>query len=175
MNRLTWAALAGALAPQSLPAQATSPPPAPARAAAPGTAGDSATIAGLELAAEAAVVRGDTAVLARIYAPDFKFTHSSGQVQDRAMLLAQFGRPAPPGAPARARTVDSLQVEIHGDVALSTGRIHGVVGPTPRLPSGREYTIRYARVWARRHGRWQLLTHHSTAYALGPPVSTTPP
>ncbi|MDO8500750.1 MAG: hypothetical protein Q7S20_02805 [Gemmatimonadaceae bacterium] len=61
----------------------------------------------------------------------------------------------------------SLDVEVHEDVPLTTGRIH-----VRRLgPDGTtvEYTIRYARVYAFRNGRWQLLTHHSTQQTAGPP------
>jgi len=50
-------------------------------------------------------------------------------------------------------------------VALTTGRIH--VRQESTDPKWREYTIRYARVYIRRAGRWQLLTHHSTAESFG--------
>ncbi len=145
---------------------------APARLAAqsPGASADSAAIAALEQQVEAAVTAHDTVMLVRVYAPDFRFTHSSGLRQDRAAFLAQVARLHAAHAPPFPRALDSLQVEVHGDVALSTGRIHVTVPPDPHGPSGRDYSLRYARVWARRDGRWQLLTHHSTEYNDGPPV-----
>ena len=38
---------------------------------------DSALLAGLDAAIEMAIVRGDTAALDTLYAPDFRFTHST--------------------------------------------------------------------------------------------------
>lgn len=137
------------------------------------TTPDSAAIAALEYRVEAAVAQHDTAFLARIYAPDFRFTHSSGLVQDRAAILTLNTRALAAHAPPTRRELDSLQVEVHGDVALSTGRIHVSMPPGDRAPAGRDYSIRYARIWARRDGAWQLLTHHSTEYNDGPPVPTS--
>ena len=140
--------------------------PAGAGAQAAQSAADSAAaaeIAGLEHRVETAVARGgpaDIAFLDSVYATDFRFKHATGQTQDRVQWLALVrGRLAR----GTVRDVDSLDVELHGDVALSTGRIH--VQREPGAPGSRpaRYTIRYARVWARRGGRWRLLTHHSTA------------
>jgi ketosteroid isomerase-like protein len=92
-----------------------------------------------------------------LYAVDFRFKHASGQIQDRAQMLALVRR-----GRFAARDLDSLDVEVHGDVALSTGRIH--VRRTPGAPPGfpPRYTIRYVRVYVDRNGRWRLLTHHTT-------------
>jgi ketosteroid isomerase-like protein len=124
---------------------------------------DSATLVALERSVEQATMRGDAAYLDSIYAPSFRFKHSTGQLEERGPRLAAL----------RARTtavftrdLDSLDVEVHGDVALTTGRIH--VRQESADPKWREYTIRYARVYVRRAGRWQLLTHHSTAESFGP-------
>ena len=117
-------------------------------------------IAQLEHRVEAATARGsaaDSAFLDSVYARDFRFKHATGQLQDRAQVLAVVRR----GRYA-TRDLDSLDVEVHGDIALSTGRIH--VLRSPGAPAGLppRYTIRYARVYVRHDGRWRLLTHHST-------------
>jgi ketosteroid isomerase-like protein len=122
-----------------------------------------AQITALEHRIERAVTQTDTLFLDSVYAPDFRFKHGTGELQDRAAWLASVrasrGR-------FLARDLDSLDVEVHGDVALTTGRIH-----VRRLATDSttvEYTIRYARVYVRRRGRWQLLTHHSTQQTAGP-------
>ena len=124
---------------------------------------DSATareIMQLEHRVEAATARGsaaDSAFLDSVYAADFRFKHATGQLQNRPQVLAGVRR----GRYA-TRDLDSLDVEVHGDVALSTGRVHVLRSPgaPAGLPPG--YTIRYVRVYVHRDGRWRLLTHHST-------------
>jgi len=125
--------------------------------------GDSAVVSALERSIEQATMRGDVAYLDSVYAPSFRFKHSTGTLEERGQRLAALR--------ARrdtvfARDVDSLDVEVHGDIALSTGRIH--VRQQSSDPRWREYTIRYVRVYVRRAGRWQLLTHHSTGESFGP-------
>ena len=135
---------------------------------------DSATIAALEHRVEAAVARRDAAFLDSVYAPTFRFRHSTGWLEDRATRMANVRRaPGPSEPPVVSRTLDSLEVEVHGDVALTTGRIF-VRRDDPRAEGARRlgYTVRYARVYARRDGRWTLLTHHSTHESAGPPAGT---
>lgn len=139
-------------------------------AAAPSTSADSATVAQLEQQVEDALVRREAGFLDSVYAPSFRFKHSTGALETRDQRMASLRRPMRPDAPGRmiARLVDSLEVEVHGDIALSTGRIHILRdGGEPRWQN---YTIRYVRLWARNHsGRWQLVTHHSTGDSQGPP------
>lgn len=124
---------------------------------------DSAEIAALEHRVEEATMRGDVAFLDSVYAPSFRFKHSTGNLEQRADRLAALRASR---TKVFARDLDSLDVEVHDDIALSTGRIH--VRQDSRDPKWREYTIRYARVYVRRAGRWQLLTHHSTGESFGP-------
>lgn len=133
---------------------------------------DSAAIAALEQRIEDALVSRNAALLDSVYAPTFQFKHSTGDLETRASRMAALRRPMAPDAPGRmlARTVDSLEVEVHGNIALTTGRIHiRRAGGDPRWL---DYTIRYVRVYARNSGsggQWQLLTHHSTSDAQGAP------
>lgn len=142
-----------------------------ALAQAPAANSDSATIAALEQRIEDAVTRRDAAFLDEVYAPTFRFKHSTGSMETRAQRMASLRREVPPDAPGRfiARVVDSLDVEVHGNVALTTGRIH--VRRDGGEPRWRDYTVRYARIYQRSgpRGRWLLLTHHSTAETQGAP------
>ena len=109
------------------------------------------------------MLRGDVAFLDSVYAPSFRFKHSTGALEERAPRLAALRART---TQVYARDLDSLDVEVHGDVALTTGRIH--VRQESTDPQWREYTIRYARVYVRHEGRWRLLTHHSTGESFGP-------
>jgi ketosteroid isomerase-like protein len=131
---------------------------------------DSAAIARLEQRIEDAVVQRDVAFLDSAYAPTFRFKHATGTSETRAQRMASLRAPMAPNAPGRfiARTVDSIDVDVHGDVALTTGRIH--VRRDGGEPRWQNYTVRYARLYARsRGGQWQLVTHHSTSDAQGAP------
>ena len=130
----------------------------PARSAAT----DSAALVALEARTENAVVRRDVEFLRGICGRDFQFGHATGEREDRDAWLASVR-----GSRFTLRSVDSLDVEVNGDVALVTGRLH--VRAEDAEPQWREYTVRYARVYARRAGRWRLLTHRSPDLALGPP------
>jgi hypothetical protein len=113
---------------------------------------DSAVVARLDAAIETAVVDGDTVALDTLYASDFRFTHSTGEVDDRAAWL---GRAAATPRPFRGRTVDSVTVEMHGTVALTSGRLRVL----PSEAAG--YVVRYLRLYCKRAGRWQLSSHRS--------------
>jgi ketosteroid isomerase-like protein len=128
---------------------------------------DSTAIAALEQRIENAVVAREIAFLDSAYTSDFRFKHSTGDLDTRAQWIASVQR-----SRFASRQVDSLDVEVHGDIAFTTGRLH--VRRSPADPAWakdvrwREYTVRYARVYVRRAGRWHLLTHHSTGESFGP-------
>lgn len=172
MARTSW--IASALLAVSLvhsPVRAQAPKSDAARSV------DSASIATLEQRVERAVMAKDAAFLDSIYAPSFRFKHSTGNVETRAQRMADLRRPVAPNATGRTleRTVDSLEVEVHGDIALTTGRIH--IRAESANPHWRDYTIRYVRIYARTRdsgGRWQLVTHHSTSDAQGAPAPLAP-
>jgi len=127
-------------------------------------------IALLEQRIEDALVSRDAAFLDSVYAASFRFKHSTGTVETREQRLSNVRRPMPANAPGRfiARIVDSVEVEVHRDVALSTGRIH--VRRDGGDPRWQNYTIRYVRIYAKSPlGTWQLVTHHSTNDSQGPP------
>ena len=131
------------------------------------TSADSATVAALEQRVDNAVVAREVAFLDSVYTSDFRFKHSTGDLDTRAAWIASVQR-----SRFLSRQVDSLDVEVHEDVALTTGRLHVRRSPDDpgwaSDPRWREYTVRYARVYVRRAGRWRLLTHHSTGESFGP-------
>lgn len=121
------------------------------------------TIKHIEQNLAQAVLKGDTEVLDNIYADDFKFTHSTGLIQTKEEWMNFLKKGS---IKAFERTVDSIEVELHGDVALTTGRIHTKTNSTD--PRWQEYTIWYIRVYDKRDNRWQLISHRSIRDKTGP-------
>jgi hypothetical protein len=123
---------------------------------------DAAEVIAFERTMEAAVVRGDVAFLDRICAPDFSFTHGDGwttgkpplRVEDRAQWLASVGK-----APYLSRDLDSVQVEMHGDIAITYGRY--VARNKAAAPGRGEFSVWFERVYARRSGQWQYVSHRT--------------
>src|SRR5205823_5057061 len=104
--------------------------------------------------------RGDVAFLDSACAKDFTFTHGDGwttggaplRVENKEQWLASVGK-----APYVNRDLDSVQVEEHGDIVITYGRY------TARNKAGGRgpFTVWFERVYARRDGRWQYLSHRT--------------
>jgi len=118
---------------------------------------------------ETAVVKGDIAFLERVLAADFRFPH--GDAWTAGGRTANVDNKRSWLAAARegffvSREVSAQEVELHGDVALTTGRIR--VRSRSNDPRARDYSIRFLRVYAQREGRWQLLSHRTVRQTSGP-------
>jgi len=106
---------------------------------------------------ELATMHQEITTLDSVYSEDFIFTHGSGNVQTKSQWLASVSRGK---TRYLSRELDSIAVELHGDVAVVLGRtiIHST--STSR---DRNYGIRFVRVFALRENRWQLLSHRTIA------------
>ncbi len=133
-----------------------------ARARSGVTTDPAAELLAFEKDMEAAVVRGDVAFLDRACASDFSFTHGDGwttggaplRVENKAQWLASVGK-----APYLFRDLDSVKVELHGDVAITYGMYRA--RNKASSPDRGAFTVWFERVYARRHGRWQYLSHRT--------------
>lgn len=114
-------------------------------------------LAAINQAIDAAVVAKNIAVLETYYADDFFFTHTTGQ-EDSKTSWINFVRSKMP--PCVSRKHDSVKVEWHKNVALLRGTLSVWVGGS-KANTG--YALHYLRVYARQKGRWQLVSHYSTA------------
>ena len=111
---------------------------------------------------EAAVVRGDVGFVDAASAPTFTFTHGDGwttggpplRVDSRADWLATVAK-----APYESRVLDSVKTEVHGDVVITYGRYVGRFKNA--APGRRQFTVWYQRVYAKRDGKWQYLSHRT--------------
>jgi ketosteroid isomerase-like protein len=111
---------------------------------------------------EAAVVRGDVAFLDRVCASDFSFTHGDGwttggkplRVENKAQWLESVGK-----RPYLSRDLDSVQVELHGDIAITYGKY--VARNKTATPDRGQFTVWFERVYARRNGGWLYVSHRT--------------
>jgi hypothetical protein len=141
----------------------SSPLAAPRQAAGPTAAIDAAAeVVAFERAIEDAVVRGDVHFVDAATAPTFTFTHGDGwttggaplRVDSRADWLATVAK-----APYASRVLDSVKTEVHGDIVITYGRY---VARFKNAELGRrQFTVWFERVYAKRDGRWQYLSHRT--------------
>ncbi len=133
----------------------------PAQVPPSSAAGDAAEVLALERQIEAAVLRADVAFLDGVCAPDFTYTHGDGWITGgpvlgvdtrEAWLASLAGRYS-------QREVDSQQIELHGDVAITMGRVRARSGAGDASP--RSFSFWYVRVYAHRDGGWQYLSHRT--------------
>ena len=93
--------------------------------------------------------------LERLYADEFTSINASGQVQNKAAVIAArvSGRIS-----AQSYELDEVTIQIYGDVAVarSSARIEG------NTVSGR---FRHLRVFIKRDGRWQIIATQMTKIA----------
>jgi hypothetical protein len=108
-----------------------------------------------------AILMSDTEFLSRMLAPDFKFTHGDGNNQSKSEIIdaVKAGR-----LRSKTREVDEQAVEIHGDIALVSGRVH-VVRDNPD-PARRDFSFWYIRVYAKRANELQLISHRTERSTL---------
>ena len=120
-----------------------------------------ADVLALEKRIEEAVLRADVAFLDRVCADDFTYTHGDGWttgdpilgVDTKAAWLASLtGRYS-------LREVDSQQIEVHGDVAITMGRLRARSGGP--AADQRSFSFWYVRVYAQRDGEWRYLSHRT--------------
>ena len=79
----------------------------------------------LEFSLESAVVLADLETLERLHAEDFTFIHSTGRIDTKESWL---GRIRSGESSFRRRTLSDLDVEMHDDVAVTSGRIEVETG-----------------------------------------------
>lgn len=121
-----------------------------------------AEVLAVERAIEAAVVRGDVPFVDAATAPTFTFTHGDGwttggaplRVDTRADWMATVAK-----APYASRVLDSVKTEVHGDIVITYGRYVGRFKEAAR--GRRTFTVWYERVYAKRNGKWQFLSHRT--------------
>ena len=115
----------------------------------------------LEKRIEEAVLRSDVAFLDEVCADDFTYTHGDGWTTGGAVLGVDRKQEWLDSLSGRysLREVDSQQVEVHGDVAITMGRLRARSGGPEA--DRRSFSFWYVRVYALRDGQWRYLSHRT--------------
>jgi hypothetical protein len=130
--------------------------------ASPEVSGAAAEVLAFERAMEAAIVRGDVAYVDRVSASDLTFTHGDGWitggkpllVDDRKAFLKRVENKQ-----YNVRDLDSVKVEMHGNIAITYGRYvaQNRIGKTD--PSW--FSVWFERVYEKRDGHWLFVSHRT--------------
>ncbi len=130
-------------------------------------ANDSEQVLELQRKIESAVVSGDVAFAQTVLSSDFHFRHGDGWTRgektggiedDREAFLKRIS-----DKEYLVHDLDQPKVEMHGDLAITWGRYVSLFMPKNRdtsTPPGLT-SIWFERVWAKRNGRWQWLSHRT--------------
>ena len=116
-------------------------------------ADDSAEIKELEQRIEDAIVKVDLKFLKSVYSDDFRFTHGDGEAQNKTEWLELVAK-----REAKSRTISTSEVELHGNIAITLGRLDVVWKGDSKDD---KYTLKYVRVYEKRKGKWILLSHRT--------------
>jgi ketosteroid isomerase-like protein len=115
-----------------------------------------AEVEALERRLVAAIGTRDLETYDRLVADDYVATRPDGSELTKAQVMASY-RSGERGYVGLE--IEAVSARLHGDTGIVTARTRG-----RRIEDGREMENRvlYARVWARRDGRWQAVAQFST-------------
>ena len=110
---------------------------------------------------EAAVLQADIPFLDSVCSDDFTYTHGDGWTTGGSILSVDTKSQWLGSLTGRysAREVDSQHAEIHGDVAITMGRVRARSGGNENTQ--RAFSFWYIRVYEQRQGRWRYLSHRT--------------
>ena len=114
-----------------------------------------------------AQVHGDRAELERLLADDYTLISSSGQIQNKAQLISDFTAPG--------YKLEPFVVTDAIEKVWSNGAVMGGVATLRGTSAGKQFeaTLRFADIWAKRNGKWQVVYTHVSRPA--PSVKTNSP
>lgn len=101
-----------------------------------------------------AQIHGNSAELQRLVANDYTLVNSTGRVQTKAELIADY---TAPGYKIEPFEILEPVEKVWGDGAVMGGLVHlrGVEGGKPFA-----VTLRFADIWAKRNDQWQVIYTH---------------
>jgi ketosteroid isomerase-like protein len=123
----------------------------------------------LEHQVDNAILGGDTTFLQTVFADDYRFLHADGSVTNKAESLQQIAK-----RPYILSHLDAVNIELHGDVALTDGLVD-VNARGEHGTRSHSYLVRYVRVYQRRNGRWLMLMQHSVGETTSMPFDVPSP
>ncbi|HEV7356360.1 MAG TPA: nuclear transport factor 2 family protein [Steroidobacteraceae bacterium] len=103
---------------------------------------------------DAAQIKGDGAELKRLLADDYTLVNSRGSVENKAQLIADYTAPG--------YKLDPFVVMEPIEKVWTDGAVMGGLATLSGTDDGKhfEVTLRFADIWAKRHGAWQVIYTH---------------
>jgi ketosteroid isomerase-like protein len=106
-----------------------------------------------------AFARDDKATFERLVTDDFTMTHSSGEVANKAELMAVM-RPSTPERPLPALSIEDVKVRVYGDAAVMTGRLVETARDGRRV-----WVLRFTNTYIKQKGRWRMSAGQLTTFS----------
>lgn len=115
-----------------------------------------------------AQIRGDRAELQRLLAEDYMLLNSSGQIENKAQLIADYTAPG--------YKLEPFEVREPLETVWSDGAVLGGIATLRGVDAGKPFsvTLRFADVWAKRNGSWQVIYTHVSRPAPAPQAYRVP-
>jgi hypothetical protein len=103
---------------------------------------------------DAAQIEGNEAELRRLVADDYTLVNSSGTIENKAQLIADYTTPG--------YKIEPFIVQEPVERVWSDGAVMGGLVELRGTEGGKTFavTLRFADIWARRSGRWQVIYTH---------------
>jgi hypothetical protein len=100
---------------------------------------------------DAAQINGNGAELNRLLADDYTLVNSGGGIESKAQLIADYTAPG--------YKLDPFVVRESIEKVWVNGAVMGGVAALSGVDGGKRFeaTLRFADIWAKRHGVWQVI------------------
>jgi ketosteroid isomerase-like protein len=101
-----------------------------------------------------AQIHGDMAALLRLVADDYTLVNSSGRIQNKSELIADYTAPG--------YKIEPFEIMEPVEKVWSDGAVMGGVVDLRGIDGGKPFTVklRFADIWAKRNGKWQVIYTH---------------
>ena len=101
-----------------------------------------------------AQIHGDKVELQRLVADDYTLVNSSGRVQNKAELIADYTTPG--------YRIEPFEILQPVEKVWSDGAVMGGVVNLRGIDGGKPFsvTLRFADIWTKRNGKWQVIYTH---------------
>jgi hypothetical protein len=101
-----------------------------------------------------AQIHGNKTELQRLVADDYTLVNSSGRVQNKAELIADYTTPG--------YRIEPFEILQPVEKVWSDGAVMGGVVNLRGTDGGKPFsvTLRFADIWAKRNGKWQVIYTH---------------
>jgi ketosteroid isomerase-like protein len=101
-----------------------------------------------------AQIHADKAALQRLVADDYTLVNSSGRIQSKAELIADYTAPG--------YKIEPFEIQQPVEKVWSDGAVMGGVVDLRGTEGGKPFAVklRFADIWAKRNGKWQVIYTH---------------